>query len=56
MFSEDHEKAWTEDDIIEFVTEELSKKKYWREQRIDQAMEYLSLSYLTPSWPCDQLP
>jgi hypothetical protein len=46
MFWEDHEKAWTEDDIIQFIGEELSEKAYRREQRIDQAMGQPSLSYL----------
>jgi hypothetical protein len=46
MFWEDHEKAWTEDQIIAFVTEELSERKYQREQRIDQVMGESPLSYL----------
>jgi hypothetical protein len=46
MFWEYHEKAWTEDDIIQFLGEELSEKAYRREQLIDQAMGQLSLSYL----------
>lgn len=46
MCSEDHEKAWTEDDIIQFIGEELSEKTYRREQRIDQVVEQPLLSYL----------
>ncbi|HYU73132.1 MAG TPA: hypothetical protein VEL31_10680 [Ktedonobacteraceae bacterium] len=46
MFCEDRDKAWNEDAIVQFVGEELSERKYRREQRIDQAMGYLSLSYL----------
>jgi hypothetical protein len=46
MFWEDHEKAWTEDEIIQFLGEELSEKAYRREQRIGQAMGQPSLSYL----------
>ncbi len=46
MFWEDHEKAWTEDEIIAFIGEELSEGKYRREQHIDQVMGQPSLSYL----------
>jgi hypothetical protein len=46
MFWEDHEKAWTEDEIIAFIGGELSEQKYRREQRIDQVMGLSSLSYL----------
>jgi hypothetical protein len=46
MFWEDHEKAWTEDEIIAFIGEELSEEKYRREQRIDQVMGESPLSYL----------
>ena len=46
MFYEDHEKAWTEDEIIAYVTEELSEEMYRREQSIDQIMGYSSPSYL----------
>lgn len=46
MFWEDHEKAWTEDEMIEFVTGELSETKYRREQRIEQAMGESSFAYL----------
>ena len=46
MFWDDHEKAWTEDDIIEFVAEESSEMKYRREQRIDRVMGCSSPSYL----------
>jgi hypothetical protein len=38
MFHEDHEKAWAEEDILQFVEEELSRKRYRREQRIGQVM------------------
>lgn len=46
MFWEDHEKAWTEDEIIAFIGEELSEEMYRREQSIDQVMGYSSLSYV----------
>ncbi|MBV9705805.1 MAG: hypothetical protein JO125_00165 [Chloroflexi bacterium] len=46
LFHEDHEHAWTEQDMIRFVEGELSGKQYRREQRIDQALGYPSLSYL----------
>ena len=46
LFDEEHEHAWTEKDIIQFVEGELSSKRYRREQRIDQALGYPSLSYL----------
>ena len=46
LFWEDHEKAWTEDEIIAFIGEELSEKRYRREQHIDQVMGQPSLSYL----------
>jgi len=46
MFEEDHEKAWTEDEIIAFIGEESSEGKYRREQQIDQVMGQPSLTYL----------
>ncbi|MBV9690909.1 MAG: hypothetical protein JO202_14520 [Ktedonobacteraceae bacterium] len=46
VFSEEHAHAWTERDMIQFVEGELSGKQYRREQRIDQALGYPSLSYL----------
>src|SRR5450755_4294128 len=46
VFWEDHEKVWTEDEIIQFLAEELSEEVYQREQRIARAMGHLSLSYL----------
>lgn len=46
MFWEDHEKAWTEDDIIAFITQELSEARYRRGQCFDQMMGHIPLSYL----------
>jgi hypothetical protein len=46
MFWEDQGKVWTEDDIIQFIGEELSEKTYRREQCIEQVMGHPSLSYL----------
>ncbi len=46
MFSEDHVKAWTEDEIIRFIGEKLSEKTYRREQCMYQAMGQPSLTYL----------
>jgi hypothetical protein len=46
MFWEDQENVWTEDDIIQFIGEELSETTYRRGQRIDQVMGQPSLSYL----------
>src|SRR6267142_5391687 len=46
LFWDDHEKAWTEDEIITFVTEELNVEQYRREQRIETVMGPPSLSYL----------
>jgi len=47
MFAEDLEKAWTEDDIIEFVDSELSKQVYRRTQLTGQAMHWSIPPYLT---------
>jgi len=47
MFEEDHEKAWTEDDIIEFVDGELSKQIYRRVQLVGRVMGWSLPSYLT---------
>ena len=46
LFWEDHEKTWTEEEIIAFIGEELSERKYRREQHIDQVMGETSLSSL----------
>lgn len=46
MFEEDFEKAWTKDDIIEFVDSELSKAVYRRSQRVGQAFGWSMPSYL----------
>lgn len=46
MFWEDHEKAWTEEEVIAFIGEELSEQTYRREQRIDQVMGLPPHSYL----------
>jgi hypothetical protein len=46
LFWDDHEKTWTEDEIIEFVSEELSVELYRREQCIETVMGPPSLSYL----------
>ncbi|MBV9689833.1 MAG: hypothetical protein JO202_08985 [Ktedonobacteraceae bacterium] len=46
LFDQDHEHAWTEQDIIQFVDSELSGEQYRREQRIDQALGSPTLSSL----------
>ncbi|MBV9688180.1 MAG: hypothetical protein JO202_00545 [Ktedonobacteraceae bacterium] len=46
LFDQDHEHAWTEQEIIQFVDSELSSKRYRREQRIDQALGSPTLSSL----------
>src|SRR5260370_35035656 len=44
VFPEDHEKAWTEEEIIELVEWEVTDKRYLGEQRINQAMGKSPLS------------
>jgi hypothetical protein len=46
MFEEDHEKVWSEQDIVQFVNHELSCKMYRRERMIEQALGGPPLSYL----------
>jgi len=46
MFEEDQEKTWTEDEIIQFIGEELSERKYRRDHSFDQALGLPSCSYL----------
>ncbi|MBA2682656.1 MAG: hypothetical protein H0U76_30210 [Ktedonobacteraceae bacterium] len=46
MFEDDHEKAWTEEEIIELVEGEVSGEHYRRERLIDRALGYPSLSYM----------
>jgi hypothetical protein len=47
MFAEDLDKAWTEDDIIEFVDSELSKQVYQRTQLTGRVMNWEIPPYLT---------
>jgi len=47
MFAEDLEKAWTEDDIIEFVDSELSKQVYRRSQLTGRVLNWSIPPYLT---------
>jgi len=47
MFEEVLEKAWTEDDIIEFVDNEVSKAVYQQMQRAWRALGWSILPYLT---------
>lgn len=47
MFASDLEKAWTEDDIIEFVNDELSESVYRRTQLIGCALDSSMPPYLT---------
>jgi len=47
MFDEDFEKAWTEDDIIEFVDSELSKQVYRRTQLTGRVLNWSIPPYLT---------
>lgn len=47
MFEEDLEKAWTEDDIIEFVDSKLSKQVYRHSQLVGRVMNWKIPPYLT---------
>jgi len=47
MFEEDLQKAWTEDDIIEFVDGELSKQIYRRVQLVGRVLHWSIPPYLT---------
>jgi len=47
MFADDHEKAWTEEDIIQFIDEELSQHVYRQEQLVGRVMNWSIPSYLS---------
>lgn len=47
MFASDLEKAWTEDDIIELVNDELSESVYRRTQLVGCALDWSIPPYLT---------
>jgi len=47
MFASDLEKAWTEDDIIELVNDELSESVYRQTQLVGGALDWSMPPYLT---------
>ena len=46
LFTEDHHKVWTEDEMITFVMEEISETRYRNSYELEEAIGLVPLSYL----------